>query len=170
MAMNDKELIAALAECLDEVLLAAVTDRLLGSLADKALELIDEAKLRSMEVEGGGMNNLKEIDVKLKEIAGKRLEAAGLHAQLEKSLAIEEAWPGVFSFGGKVSAQWVGSRFKDARLTIKLTRADGAFIEQHYTYNELPRGLQGTLPTQLRMERDEFERKQAVMARLGGKV
>ena len=55
------------------------------------------------------------------------------------------------------------------KLTIKLTRADGTSIEQHYTYNELPKALQGTLPTQIRMEKDEWERKQAVMARLGGK-
>lgn len=42
--MSDKELIAALTECLDKMLLAATTGILPGTLADEALELIETSR------------------------------------------------------------------------------------------------------------------------------
>lgn len=47
--MNDKELIAALTECLDKMLLAAITGQLYGSLADEALELIETSREQAGE-------------------------------------------------------------------------------------------------------------------------
>lgn len=63
------------------------------------------------------------VGTKLREIEYKRGQVLELHENLDRSLAIEELWPGCFDYG-KVSTTVVGGR-KDGHKFI-IYRGDGS--------------------------------------------
>lgn len=112
---------------------------------------------------------MEEIKDKMQQIGQKQGQAVTLRQQLERSLALQELWPGVFSADARVAVQW--QNHDGIRMVIKRTVPlpyNEKTEERTYTLAQLPDCMKSTMPTTLALAIQERERKQAVMDKLKG--
>lgn len=100
---------------------------------------------------------MKEVKDKMKEIERKQAQAVTLRQQVERSLAIQELWPGVFDAGAKVAGVWKGDK-DGITFTIKSSGAERVF-----PLSRVPECLRATMPTELVLRVQEHDRKQSLI-------
>lgn len=111
---------------------------------------------------------MTEIKDKLAGIARKQAQAVELRQQLERSLALEELWPGVFDADARVTAHWAHDHTIGTTFTIK--RTTQAISTRVFPLEQIPEALHATMPTQIVVRLQEQQRKQAMIARMKGVV
>lgn len=110
-----------------------------------------------------------EVKDKMAEIAKKQAQAVTLRQQLERSLAIQELWPGVFSADAQVAGAWRSDAVTG--VTFSITRvvplpSNMKAETRVFPLDRVPEALHATMPTQLVVRLHEQQRKQALMRRI----